>query len=93
MWTHVSQAFQESNNNMFHWVIIKWPRDGGMLFQRSYPKTRAGLGSTEAWIPERKVLGEHSLMAQETCAGEITVLTALQLGSLLSLEFSVCGFL
>lgn len=41
-----------------------------MPFQGTYSKTRARLGTAEAWIPDGKMLGEHTLISQKTCGVE-----------------------
>lgn len=41
-----------------------------MPFQGTYSKTRARLGTAEAWIPDGKTLGEHTLISQKTCGVE-----------------------
>lgn len=78
---------------MLYWIIIKWPRKGGMRFLRTYPKTRAGLGNTEAWIPGGKMLAEHTLIAQETREGEAIILGTPDHGTFLEPELNVSSFL
>lgn len=41
-----------------------------MPFEGTYSKTRARLGTAEAWIPDGKMLGEHTLISQKTCGVE-----------------------
>lgn len=69
--------------------MIEWPREGGMPFLGTYSKTRAGLGMAEAWIPDGKMLGKHTLISQKTCGVETIILAKPSCGNFLDPELNV----
>lgn len=69
--------------------MIKWPREGGMPFLGTYSKTRAGMRTTEAWIPDGKMLGEHTLISQKTHGVETITLAKPDRGNFLDPELNV----
>lgn len=72
--------------------MIEWPREGGMPFLGTYSKTRAGLGTAEAWIPDGKMLGKHTLISQKTCGVETITLAKPNHGNFLDPRVK-CSFL